>query len=79
MVIKYRFGIRGETFECGSMEDLVKLHNYQYIVYIDCSRNNLTVLPTLPNSLTYLDCSNNCGNLNYVCKNRVLIKLFLKV
>jgi Leucine-rich repeat (LRR) protein len=59
MTIKYRFVLRGETFECGSMEDLTNLHNYHDIVDIDCSNNKLTVLPTLPNSLRYLYCFNN--------------------
>ena len=59
MGIKYRFVMRGETFECSSFDDLTQLDNYHDIVYIDCFNNELTVLPTLSHSLTHLGCSYN--------------------
>ena len=59
MVIEYSFVLGGETFECKTFDDLTHLDTYHDIVWIDCSQNNLTVLPTLPNSLTHLCCHNN--------------------
>ena len=59
MVIRYKFVRGGEIFECESMEDLTQLDNYHIIVYINCSLNKLTVLPTLPNSLRIVYCFDN--------------------
>ncbi len=36
-----------------------KIKNYDTVVYIDCSYDQLTELPKLPNSLKELHCSNN--------------------
>jgi hypothetical protein len=65
MTILYRFNIdddgsgSGSEFECNSFGDMVKLNNYNDIIWIDCSSNNLTQLPKLPNGLLVLWCENN--------------------
>ena len=42
-----------------SFEEILKLDNYNDIIHINCSNNNLSSLPELPNSLTKLWCDNN--------------------
>ena len=59
MTISYKFDLDGQEFKCPSFDDITQLHNYHDIVSIDCSYNQLTVLPTLPNSLIELYCHNN--------------------
>ena len=60
MHISYKFVIGGgDTFEYDTFKELTHLYNYHDIVYIECSFNELTSLPILPNSLTMLYCSRN--------------------
>ena len=42
-----------------SFEEIVKLENYNDIIYINCRNNLISSLPVLPNSLMYLYCNNN--------------------
>ena len=42
-----------------SFEEILKLDNYNDIIYIYCPNNNLSWLPELPNSLEYLWCEHN--------------------
>ena len=42
-----------------SFGEILQLDNYNDIINIDCSRNNLFSLPKLPNSLEILWCSSN--------------------
>lgn len=46
----------GSSKEFSSFEEI---ENYDKIIGLNCSNNNLTQLPNLPNKLIYLDCSNN--------------------
>jgi len=60
MPIYYLFEGNYEWFNCDSFDDLKKLYNYHDIVRIDCWNNPAFILPSaLPNSLKYLDCSDN--------------------
>ena len=47
--------------DCGSQNitDLSGIENFSSLVYLFCNNNQLSVLPTLPNSLIALDCSEN--------------------
>ena len=47
-----------------SFEEILKLDNYNDIIHINCSNNNLSSLPELPNSFTHLYCGYN--NLSYL-------------
>jgi hypothetical protein len=42
-----------------SFEEILKLDNYNDIIYIWCANNSLSRLPQLPNSLKQLHCYNN--------------------
>ena len=42
-----------------SFEEILKLDDYNHIIYMDCYNTNLSSLPELPNSLINLYCSNN--------------------
>ena len=42
-----------------SFEEILKLDNYNDIIYINCINNKLSSLPELPNSLIELLCNNN--------------------
>ena len=42
-----------------SFEEILKLENYNDIIYINCRNNLISSLPVLPNSLMYLYCNNN--------------------
>ena len=42
-----------------SFKEITSLKNYNYIVSIDCSNNQLTELPTLPYTLEEFYCSGN--------------------
>jgi hypothetical protein len=35
------------------------INNYDKVVYINCSNNNLTLIPELPNSVQYICCERN--------------------
>ena len=43
----------------GSFEEILKIDNYDDIIYIYCAYENLSSLPKLPNSIHELWCSNN--------------------
>jgi len=58
-----------------SFNEILNLDNYNKIIGLDCSNNNLTNLPELPESLTHLYCYNN--NLTSLPKlPKSLIKLW---
>ena len=64
MGIKVKFEGDGEEINYNSFEELIKLDNYNDIIYLKCSYNKLTSLPTLPSSLEELICrSNNLTSL----------------
>jgi len=42
-----------------SILDLTGIQYFKNLRYLDCSRNDLTQLPSLPSTLTYFDCSYN--------------------
>ena len=42
-----------------SIEEILKIDNYDDIIYIYCAYENLSSLPKLPNSIHELWCSNN--------------------
>ncbi len=52
---------------------LNEITNYDNVVYINCSNNQLTSLPELPNSLKRLECNNN--KLMKKIKYKYLIKI----
>ena len=56
ITIKFNDNIKHDY---NSFEEIVKLDNYNDIIYLDCYNNNLSSLPELPNSLKFLYCSNN--------------------
>ena len=41
------------------LKELPDLSEYTNLQYLDCSNNNLTELPELPQSIVILDCENN--------------------
>ena len=47
----------------GSFKEILKLDNYNDIIYINCNNNNLSSLPELPNSITFI---NYCHNPIYI-------------
>ena len=67
-----------------SFEEILKLDNYNDIVYINCRSSSLTSLPRLPISLIYLNCDTNSlsslpelpNSLTYInCTNNNLSSL----
>ena len=62
MVIEVKFKDSDKEFKYNSFDELLKLENYHDIVYLNCSCNNLTSLPSsLPPTLKILYCY--CNNL----------------
>ena len=47
------------TVASQSINNLNGIQYFTSLTYLDCNDNNLKSLPTLPNTLTYLDCSYN--------------------
>ena len=59
MDFKIKFKDDEEEFRFDSFEDILKLDNYNDIIYLCCRSDNLTSLPTLPSSLIQLSCTRN--------------------
>ena len=60
MTITIKYSIEGNIAKYPNLIEIQQLSDYDSIVYINCSYNQLTSLPsTLPESLQTLDCSNN--------------------
>ena len=60
MTIVINYSLEGEYVEYKNFIEIQQLPNYDRIVYIDCSHNKLTSLPSkLPESLQELYCSSN--------------------
>jgi Leucine-rich repeat (LRR) protein len=59
MTIKIKFHDDTTKYTHNSFDELLNLDNYDEIINLDCSKNNLSTLPKLPDSLTELDCSFN--------------------
>ena len=47
------------AYTYSSFEEILKLDNYNDIIYINCINNKLSSLPELPNSLNHIEYSNN--------------------
>src|ERR1700748_1866025 len=43
----------------GYMSNLTGIQYFKSLTYLNCNSNQLITLPTLPNTLTYLDCGYN--------------------
>jgi len=54
--IKYNYN---QDFETCDVDNIPDIPNYNQITRIDCSYNQLSYLPDLPSTLTFLHCSNN--------------------
>ena len=54
--IKYNYN---QDFETCDVDNIPDIPNYNQITRIDCSYNQLSYLPDLPSTLTYLYCQNN--------------------
>ena len=57
--------INNKRYTYDNFDDMLSLDNYHQITYIDCSPNQLTTLPRLPNSLQEFYCSHNLLKLKY--------------
>jgi len=58
--ITIKYSLEGNDVECTNFIEIQQLSDYDNIVYINCSNNNLTELPSnLPESLDELHCSYN--------------------
>jgi Leucine-rich repeat (LRR) protein len=58
-MIYIKFNLNDNKISYNSFDDIINLTNYNDIVYIDCSYNQLNKITNLPQLLKYLDCSNN--------------------
>ncbi len=56
MLIKIKYDLEEDYIVYSSFDEI---NNYDNVVYICCSNNQLTSLPNLPNSLQELWCDNN--------------------
>jgi len=59
MTIKIKYSLEDKATLYKSFEEIHQLEDYNDIIYIYCSYNKLTKLPTLPDSLQELDCRYN--------------------
>ena len=64
ITIKFNDNIKHDY---NSFEEIVKLDNYNDIIYLDCYNNNLSSLPELPNSLNFLKYIHNPIHA-HICK-----------
>ena len=69
-MIYIKFNLKDSIISHNSFDDIINLSNYNDIVYIDCSYNQLTNLPNLPQQLKHLRCYNNQLPIEYNCDIR---------
>jgi Leucine-rich repeat (LRR) protein len=56
MLLFIKYDLKQERIQYNSFEEI---ENYDKLLYIDCSFNDLTVLPKLPHSLITFECWTN--------------------